>query len=291
MPVRPSPTVRRRRLRYELRRLRDEHGLTIEQVQEASGGDIKAPSISRWENGERSVRPTDLRLLLDIYQVDGERREALLTLSRQAKERGWWQSYGSAIPQWFQVYVGLEAEASSVRVYESELVHGLLQTADYYRAFLRAAPAAAADDEADRKIEVRLARQERLTAEDPPEYWAVLNEAVIRRVVGGAEVMRGQLGHIADMAGLPHVNVQVLPFGAGVHPAMDGSFEILGFPEPGDPDVVYLENQAGSLYLEEQPEIDRYARMFSHLMAKALDPEESRRMIARIAGDLTDLPA
>ena len=288
MPVRPSPTVRRRRLRYELRRLRDEHGLTIEQVQERSGGDIKAPSISRWENGERSVRPTDLRLLLDIYQVDGERREALLTLSRQAKERGWWQSYGSAIPQWFQVYVGLEAEASSVRVYESELVHGLLQTADYYRAFLQAAPAAAGDDEADRKIEVRLARQERLTGDDPPDYWAVLNEAVIRRVVGGARVMHGQLDHIAEMAGLPHVNVQVLPFGAGVHPAMDGSFEILGFPEPGDPDVVYLENQAGSLYLEEQPEIDRYARMFSHLIAKALDPEESRRMIARIAKDLTD---
>jgi transcriptional regulator with XRE-family HTH domain len=287
MPVRPSPTVRRRRLRYELRRLRDERSLTIEQVQEASGGDIKAPSISRWENGERSVRPTDLRLLLDIYQVDGERREALLTLARQAKERGWWQSYASAIPEWFQVYVGLEAEASTIRVNEAELVDGLLQTPEYYRAFLGAAPAAAADAEAERKIEVRLARQERLTGEDPPEYWAVLNEAVIRRVVGGAEVMRAQLDHIAEMAALPQVNVQVLPFAAGVHPAMDGSFRILGFPEPGDPDVVYLENQAGSLYLEEAAEIDRYARMFSHLIAKALDPEESRRLIARIAADLT----
>jgi transcriptional regulator with XRE-family HTH domain len=287
MPVRPSPTVRRRRLRYELRRLRDEHQLTIEQVQDRSGGDIKAPSISRWENGERSVRPTDLRLLLDIYDVHGDRREHLLTLARQAKERGWWQSYGPAIPDWFQVYVGLEAEASSVRVYESELVHGLLQTAGYYRAFLQAAPAAALDAEADRKIEVRLARQERLTGEDPPDYWAVLNEAVIRRVTGGPAVMREQLRHIAEMAALPHVNVQVLPFAAGVHPAMDGSFEILGFPEPGDPDVVYLENQAGSLYLEEQPEIDRYARMFSHLMAKALDPDESRRMITQIAADLT----
>jgi transcriptional regulator with XRE-family HTH domain len=290
MPVRPSPTVRRRRLRYELRRLRIEHGLTIEQVQERSGGDIKAPSISRWENGERSVRPTDLRLLLDIYDVRGERRETLLTLSRQAKERGWWQSYGSVIPEWFQVYVGLEAEASSVRVYESELVHGLLQTPDYYRAFLRAAPAAADEDEAERKIEVRMARQERLTGDDPPDYWAVLNEAVIRRVVGGADVMRKQLDHIAEMAKLPHVNVQVLPFSAGVHPAMDGSFEILGFPEPADPAVVYLENQAGSLYLEEEAEIDRYERMFSHLIAKALDPEESRRMIARVARDLTDLP-
>jgi transcriptional regulator with XRE-family HTH domain len=290
MPVRPSPTVRRRRLRYELRRLRFEHGLTIEQVQERSGGDIKAPSISRWENGERSVRPTDLRLLLDIYDVQGERRETLLTLSRQAKERGWWQSYGSVIPEWFQVYVGLEAEASSVRVYESELVHGLLQTPDYYRAFLRAAPAAADEDEAERKIEVRMARQERLTGDDPPDYWAVLNEAVIRRVVGGADVMRKQLDHIAEMAKLPHVNVQVLPFGAGVHPAMDGSFEILGFPEPTDPAVVYLENQAGSLYLEEEAEIGRYERMFIHLIAKALDPEESRRMIARVATDLTDLP-
>jgi transcriptional regulator with XRE-family HTH domain len=290
MPVRPSPTVRRRRLRYELRRLRSECGLTIEQVQERSGGDIKAPSISRWETGERSVRPTDLRLLLDIYDVHGERRETLLTLSRQAKERGWWQSYASAIPEWFQVYVGLEAEASSIRVYESELVDGLLQTSDYYHTFLRAAPAAVDEEEAERKIQVRLTRQERLTGEDPPEYWAVLNEAVIRRVVGGADVMRRQLDHITELSKLPHVNVQVLPFSAGVHPAMDGGFRILGFPESTDPDVVYLENQARSLYLEEEPEIDRYARMFNHLIAKALDPEESRRLIARIARDLTDLP-
>jgi transcriptional regulator with XRE-family HTH domain len=290
MPVRPSPTVRRRRLRYELRRLRAERGLTIEQVQERSGGDIKAPSISRWENGERSVRPTDLRLLLDIYDVRGERRETLLTLARQAKERGWWQSYASAIPEWFQVYVGLEAEAARIHEYAAELIPGLLQTADYYRAFLRTAPAAADEDEAERKIQVRLTRQERLTGEDPPEYWAVLNEAVIRRVVGGAEAMRRQLDHIAELATLPHVNVQVLPFSAGVHPAMDGAFSILGFPEATDPDVVYLENQAGSLYLEEEAEIDRYARMFSHLIAKALDPEESRRMIARVARDLTDLP-
>jgi transcriptional regulator with XRE-family HTH domain len=288
MPVRPSPTVRRRRLRYELRRLRTERGLTIEQVQEASGGDIKAPSITRWENGERSVRPTDLRLLLDIYDVHGDSREALLTLARQAKERGWWQSYASAIPEWFTVYVGLEAEAASIREYAAELVPGLLQTPEYYRAFLQTAPAAGTDEQIERKIEVRLARQERLTGDDPPEYWAALNEAVIRRVVGGAEAMRGQLNHIAELGNLSHVNVQVLPFGAGVHPAMDGAFSILGFPEATDPDVVYLENHVGSLYLEEEAEIDRYARMFNHLMAKALDPEESRRVVARVAKDLAD---
>jgi transcriptional regulator with XRE-family HTH domain len=278
-------------LRYELRRLREQRGLTIEQVQEQSGGDLRAPTISRWETGDRSIRPTDLRLLLDIYDVHGEQREGLLTLARQARERGWWQSYGSAVPEWFQVYIGLEAEASSVHVYESELVHGLLQTAEYYRVFLRTAPAAANDDEVQRKIAVRVARQERLIGDDPPEYWAVLSEAVIRRVVGGAEVMREQLNHIADVAELPHVSIQVLPFSAGAHPAMDGAFRILGFPEPGDPDVVYLENQIGSLYLEERPEVARYAQMFNHLVTQALDPDDSRRMIAHAAKELAELPA
>jgi transcriptional regulator with XRE-family HTH domain len=287
MPVRPSPTVRRRRLRYELRRLRTEHGLTIEQVQERSGGDIKAPSISRWENGERSVRPTDLRLLLDIYQVHGEERETLLTLARQAKERGWWQSYASAIPEWFQVYLGLEAEAAQIREYAAELIPGLLQTADYARAFLQAPPAAASPEEISRRIAVRLAREERLTADDPPEYWAVLNEAVIRRAADGDQAMRSQLEHIASLAELPHISVQVLPFSAGVHAAMEGAFSALSFPDATDPDIVYMENQAGSLYLEEEAEIDRYSRMFSHLIAKALDPEESRRLIARMAADLT----
>jgi hypothetical protein len=218
--------------------------------------------------------------------VPGDRREALLTLARQARERGWWQAYGPAVPDWFQVYVGLEAGASSIRVYESELVHGLLQTADYYRAFLGAAPAAAGADQAERKIEVRLARQERLADADPPQYQAVLNEAVIRRVVGGTSVMRAQLARITDLAALPHVSVQVLPFSAGVHPAMEGAFRILGFPEPSDPDVVYLENQAGSLYLEEPAETSRYAQMFTHLTAQALDPGQSLRMITRAAAGL-----
>jgi transcriptional regulator with XRE-family HTH domain len=286
MPPRPSPTVRRRRLRYELRRLRAEHGLTIEQVQEASGGDIKAPSISRWENGERSIRPADLRLLLDIYDIHGDQREALLTLARQARERGWWQSYASAIPEWFQVYLGLEAEASLIREYAAELVPGLLQTASYASAFLHAPPAPAAEDELTRRITVRMARQERLTGEDPPEYWTVLNEAVIRRPVGGPEVMREQLARLAELAALPHVNIQILPFAAAEHAAMEGSFSTLGFPEPGDPGVVYMDSKAGSLYLEQPAEIDHYARMFSHLVAKALDPDQSRRMITQAAVDL-----
>src|SRR5258708_25490213 len=257
MPVRPSPTVRGRRLRYELRRLREEPSLTIEEVAEQSGGDWTPSAISRWETGDRRIRPADLRVLLDVYDVHGDQRDVLLTLAREARQRGWWQSYRSdAVPEWFQVYLGLEAEAASIHEYDAELIPGLLQTADYYRAFMRTAPAAGDEEAIERKVAVRAARQERLTAADAPEFWAVLNEAAIRRVVGGAEVMRGQLVHIAEMAERQRISVQVLPFKVGAHPAMDGSFIILGFPEAPDPDVVYLESQTGSLYLEKSAQVD-----------------------------------
>jgi transcriptional regulator with XRE-family HTH domain len=284
MPVRPSPTVRGRRLRYELRRLREQRSMTIEQVAASSDGDWTASAISRWETGDRRIRPVDLRALLDIYDVQGSEREVLLTLAREARARGWWQSYSSdAVPEWFQFYLGLEAEASSIHEYGSELVPGLLQTEGYYRAFMSAAPAAGDAQAIDRKLAVRSGRQERLTADDAPEVWAVLNEAVIRREVGGADVMRRQLEHIAELAERSHINVQVLRFVSGAHPAMDGSFSVLSFPEAADPDVIYLESQTGSLYLEKEPEVERYRAMFQHLTASALGPEESRSLIAEAA--------
>jgi transcriptional regulator with XRE-family HTH domain len=282
--ARPSPTVRRRRLRYELRRLRTERGLTIEDVQERSYGDVRAPTLSRWETGERSIRPTDLRLLLDIYEIPADEREPLLTLARQARERGWWHQYASAVPDWFQVYVGLETESSTIREYAAELVPGLLQTEGYYRGFL--ASVAPGDPEIDKKVKVRLARQEHLTNGDRPNYWAVLNEAVIRRPVGGHEVMSRQLERITEVAELPNVTLQVLPFSVGVHPAMEGPYSILGFPEPHDPDVVYQENQSGSVYLEKADEAERFSQMFSHLIAKALSPEDSVRLIREVAAGL-----
>lgn len=284
MPVRPSPTVRGRRLRYELRRLREQLSMTIEQVAARSGGDWTASAISRWETGDRRIRPVDLRALLDIYDVQGSEREVLLTLAREARARGWWQSYSSdAVPEWFQFYLGLEAEASTIHEYGSELVPGLLQTEGYYRAYMSAAPAAGDAQAIDRKLAVRSERQERLTSGDAPEVWAVLNEAVIRREVGGADVMRRQLEHIAELAERAHLNVQVLRFGSGAHPAMDGSFSVLSFPEAADPDVIYLESQTGSLYLEKEPEVERYRAMFQHLTASALGPEESRSLIAEAA--------
>jgi hypothetical protein len=175
------------------------------------------------------------------------------------------------------------AEASVIREYAAELVPGLLQTEDYYRAFLSTAPA---DAGIDRKIEVRTTRQKRLADDDRPQYWAVLNESVIRRTVGGPQVMRGQFARIPELAGLPGVTIQVLPFSAGAHPAMEGPFSILGFPEPVDPDVVYLENQAGSVYLEEADEIDRYAQVITHLIAKALSPDDSATLIEDVVATL-----
>jgi hypothetical protein len=256
----------------------------VEEVQERSNGDIKAPTLSRWETGERSIRAVDLRLLLDIYDIPADQREPLLTLARQAKERGWWHQYASAVPDWFQVYVGLETEASTIREYAAELVPGLLQTEGYYRTFLTSV--APGDPEVDKKVRVRLARQERLTNAEPADYWAVLNEAVIRRALGGSQVMSAQLAHIAAIAELPTVTVQVLPFSAGVHPAMEGAYSILGFPEPYDPDVVYLENQVGSIYVEETGEAERFSQMFNHVIAKALSPEDSALLIREVAGAL-----
>ena len=284
MPVRPSPTVRRRRLRYELRRLREQRNLTIELVAERSHGDWSASAISRWETGDRRIRPVDLRALLDIYEVRGDQREVLLTLAREARTRGWWQSYSSdAVPEWFQVYLGLESEAATVREYDAELIPGVLQTEEYYRAFMLAAPAAADGQAIERKIAVRTARQEHLTADDAPEVWLILNEAVIRRAVGGPDVMRRQLERVAELAERTNISVQLLQFRSGAHPAMDGSFTVLGFPEALDPDVVYIESQTGSLYLEKEPEVQRYLAMFTHLVASAVGPEESRRIITEAA--------
>ena len=187
MPARPSPTVRGRRLRHELRKIREEHGLTIEQVSERSGGDWNASTISRWETGDRRIRPVDLRRLLDLYDVHGDQREVMLTLARQARERGWWRSYSDAVPEWFEVYLGLEAEAAVIRDYSAELVPGLLQTADYYRAFMRAAPAAGDEETIERKA---AAHRSARTTSCRPSYPSTLRPAFPREVTRSAHSQR-----------------------------------------------------------------------------------------------------
>jgi transcriptional regulator with XRE-family HTH domain len=273
-----SPTVRRRRLSSELRRLRDRASLTIEDVAEKL--ECSSSKISRIETGHTSVNPKDTRQLLELYGVDAEQLEALVQLSKDARKKGWWHSYNEVFTG---AFVGLEAETSSLRAFQALLVPGLLQTEDYMRAVIRAARPDATPAHVDKRVKARLARQQLLTDIDPPRYWAVIDEAVLHRRVGGDAVMRAQLNWLIARASLPHVTIQVLPFSAGAHAGMEGPFLILGFPEQADPDVVYVDNTTAGIYLEEPAEILRYTLMFDHLRAAALGPDDTLTRITEVA--------
>ncbi len=286
MPARSSPTVKRRRLAAELRRYRDQAGLTIEEV--ADRLEWSSAKISRIENARVSVLPRDVKFLLGVYGLtdQDDAWEPLLSLARESRSRGWWQQYGEAVPDWFEIYVGLEAEATTISAYDAEFIPGLLQTAEYTRAVHNAYLFTATDDEIEQRVQVRMARQTRLTNGDGPEVWFVLNEAVIRRKVGGRATMHDQLTRLVAATELPNVTVQVIPFDAGAHPSMDGAFSILGFPQETDPNIVYIEYQTGALYLEKPDEVRRYRLIFDHLRAAALPVDTSRALIARQADEL-----
>lgn len=278
-----SPTVRRRRLAAELRRIREAREQTIDDV--AAQLDWHATKLSRFETGRRAIQPSDVRALLAVYEVEAAERDALLTLAREARQRGWWHAYGQAVPEWFEVYVGLESEASSLHIYECEFIPGLLQTEEYIRVVHRAAQIRASEEEIDQRVAVRVARQRLLADGDSPHLWVVINEAAIHRVVGGPEVMRAQLQRLVEAAELSNVTLQVLPFSVGAHPAMGGGFHVLGFGHH-DPDVVYIEYPTGTIYLEKQEEVGRYTLMFDHLRAAALPTEASRALISQVANQL-----
>lgn len=280
-----GPTVRRRRLGAELRRLREHAGVSVDQVCELLRCSVS--KVSRMENGRVPVRTRDVADLLNLYQVtDGERREALLALARESRRHGWWHSYHDVVPAWFEIYIGLEGDASSISVYESQLVDGLLQTAEYARQVIRAADPGTSEDEVERKVALRLDRQARLVADSAPRLWVILDEAVLRRSVGGPEVMRRQLEFLVKRSELPNVTIQVLPFAAGAHAGLGSTFAILSFPDSGDHDVVYIEETAGSLYLERPSEIRRYRSKLDHLLAAALRPDQSIEMIQHIAEEM-----
>ncbi|MFC4060603.1 helix-turn-helix domain-containing protein [Planomonospora corallina] len=277
-----SPTVRHRRLLRELRQLRIAAGLKQEEVAEHL--DWSTSRMTKVEGGTLRISVNDVRAMLQLYGLrEGAEYEALIQLARQARERGWWHAYSDVIPQWFQVYVGLEAEASSLRNYEPELVHGLLQTEDYARAVYQAARVLDSADEIDRHVGLRMARQDVITrSEDPMHLWAIMNEAALRRRVGGAHVMERQLRHLVNLSANPNVTIQVLPYEAGAHAAMLGSFAVLSFAEGGG-EVVYLEYMTGSLYLEKSEEVQVYTLTYDHLRASALSPRDSVDLIAKLA--------
>jgi transcriptional regulator with XRE-family HTH domain len=280
-----SPTVRRRRLAAELRRLRQTSKLTIEQVAETL--EWSPGKVSKIENARVSVLPRDARKLLEIYGVaEGQERDLLLSLARESRARGWWQQYGEAVPEWFATYVGLEAEATTISVYQAEIVPGLLQTERYAAALHRAELMNATEEEIGQHVAVRMERQALLRQPDAPQFWIVLNEAVIRRIVGEGAVMHEQLLRLAEAASAPNITLQILPFSAGAHASMDSAFWILSFDPPTDSEVVYFEHPTCSLYLEKPGEVARYKLVYEHLRAASLSLDESRRLIARSAEDL-----
>lgn len=279
-----SPTVRRRRLAAELRALRERAGLTLEDV--AGQLEWSSGKISRIENARVGVLPRDAKFLLGVYGVaeDSEPWNQLLALACESRQKGWWRDFGDAVPEGFETFVGLEAEAAALRAFESECVPGLLQTEDYAHAVIRASMLTASEEEIARHVAVRMARQARLSGSDAPSLWVVLGEAAIRRPVGGAAVMRAELDRLLDASDLASVTLQVLPFSAGAHPGLDGAFTILGFP--GDPDVVYVHYYTGTVYLEKPDDTGAYSLMFDHLRALALAPGASRDIIVRARDEL-----
>ena len=278
MTKRRSPTIRRRRLGAELREHREKAKVTIERVAEQL--ECSASKISRIETGHTSATVRDVRDMLEIYGVDGQVRDELLLIAREARQKGWWHPYTAVLSS---AYVGLEQAASSIRAYEQQVVPGLLQTEEYAKAMIRSARPDLKAEELDQKVRVRSGRQSLLTQDDPIDVWVVLDETVVSRPVGGDAIMRAQLESLLDAAELPNVTIQILPFSAGGHAGMDGSFTILEFPESGDLDVVYAENATGGLFLEKVDELQRYRFIFDHIRAAAIRPEESVALIAKLA--------
>ncbi|MEU1461305.1 helix-turn-helix transcriptional regulator [Streptomyces sp. NPDC005727] len=275
-----NPTVRRRRLGQELRRLRELKGMTAEEVAERLL--VSQSKISRLENGRRSISQRDVRDLCGVYEVEDQRIvDSLMEMARDSRQQGWWHTFGD-IP--YSVYIGLETDAESLRVYEPQLVTGLLQTRAYAEALVQGALPETSTAEIEKRVQVRMRRQERITADgNALRLWVVLDEAALRRVVGSRLVMREQLEHLVEMSQLPHVTVQVLPFEVGAHPGLNGQYAILEFTDAADSSVVYLEGVTSDLYLEKAPDVQKYAVMYEHLRAQSLNVEQSRQLIAKVA--------
>lgn len=279
----PSPTVRRRRLAARLRELRENANLTIDEVGDRL--ECSASKISRIETGHVGVTPRDVRDMLEVYGVDDDERDALVQLAREARKKGWWHAYNEVFTG---AFVGLESDASFLHTHQALLVPGLLQTEAYTRAVIRAIRPDIGEADVDLRVRGRLSRQRLLTEEpNPPEYWAVLDQAVVERVVGGPEIMREQLKRLVELASLPHVTLQVVPFSAGAHAGMEAPFLILGFPEQADPDVVYVEYSTSGVYLEQPEDVHRYTLIFDHLRAAALKPDDTVELVDRTADRLS----
>jgi transcriptional regulator with XRE-family HTH domain len=279
-----GPSVQRLVLGGHLRRLRETAGLTADQAAD----EIRAShsKISRIEHGRVSFKERDIGDLLKLYGVtDPAERDALMMLAREANAPGWWQSYSDILPNWLEPYFGLEAAASFIRTYELQFMPGLLQTEDYARCVIRLGNVLS-EEEVARRTEVRVSRKKVLEREDPPRKWAVIDEAALRRPIGGRAVMREQIRYLISMCEHPAVTLQVLPFSAGGHPALGGPFTILRFAEPDLRDVVYIEQLTSALYLDRPAEVDSYLEVMEQLCLQAEQVARTPNILSRILRDL-----
>ncbi|MDX3339608.1 helix-turn-helix transcriptional regulator [Streptomyces sp. ID03-2B] len=281
MPSHPRPTVRRRRLGAELKRLREKAGVKMEEAAERIGGD--KPKISRQENGRQGVSKLEIEALLALYGVSDERlRTALTTLAREGRRKGWWAQYSDILPAGFQERLSIESDAARILTFQPMLVPGLLQTVEYATELIRSVDKGATEEERNSYIEVRRSRQEIFARENPPQYVCLLDEAVLRREVGGPAVMVAQLDKILAVNNPPKLTIQVVPFSQGWHAGADGAFNIYSYPDPMDLDVVNLDYLDGALYLEEDQPVERYKLAFDELRAAALATRQSMELVSMV---------
>ncbi|MFE7742649.1 helix-turn-helix domain-containing protein [Nocardia sp. NPDC057455] len=276
-----GPTVLRIALGSRLRQLRE--GCKISR--EAAGDAIRGShaKISRLELGRTGFKERDLHDLLSLYGiVDPAERATYFELARRANDPGWWQHYSDLLPAWFETYIGLEQAATTIRTYEAQFVPGLLQTADYARAVIQLGNT----DETERRVAIRMRRQQILYRAAAPTLWAVIDEAALRRPVGGVEVLLEQIEHLVAMADRPSIRIQVLPYSAGGHSAAGGPFSILRFPEPELADIVYTEQLTSSLYLDKQRDVELYMSVMNRISVEALSPAESIRFLRELLGEM-----
>ena len=276
-----GPTVLRMMLGSQLRRFRETAGVTPEQA----AYEIRASrsKISRMEHGRVGFKGRDVGDLLTLYGVHDEQiRTRMLAFAEQASTPGWWSKYDDVLPDWFEAFLGLEGAASVIRTFELQFVYGLFQTEDYARADTLLGNKPASAEEIDRRVSVRLKRQAVLAGPDPPQVWSVMDEAVLRRPVGGRTVMRAQLAHLIEVASQPRVTIQVVPFARGGHAAAGGSFTVLRFAEPEVPDIVYIEQLTSALYLDSREDVDHYLEVMNELSTEALAPARSAALLAEV---------
>ncbi|MFC9064004.1 helix-turn-helix domain-containing protein [Streptomyces harbinensis] len=281
MPQKPKiPTVRLRRLAAELRSLRAAAGLTRDEVSERTG--INATTLYRVETAKTNPQKRTLIALLDLYEADPGLRAEVASMAERATEQGWLRPYHSELPQEYTAYISFENEAWEVRNYESLFVPGLIQTEQYARAVIAGTLPLASPVEVDQRVQARMDRQAVLTKESPLRLRAVIDEAVLHRAVGGQDVMRAQMRHLLQVMDLPNVSVQAIPFSAGAHPGMPGSFVLMAFADAEEPEIVYLDSMAGDLFLEAPVEMRRYNTIFHDVMSQALSPTATAELITKL---------